>query len=111
MLSCRITERNDADEPFIQFFTMADKSPSARKRNVGREGAESRTTEIMNDKKAYKTVKAPQSWRIAFNYGLPAVAILGFIIAVATGYYDLDTFKSLWVWAFRMIKGLFAWDD
>ena len=88
---------------------MSENSP--RKRNTAASLGESRTTEMMKDKKAYKTVTAPKSWKLALNYGVPAVAVGLFVVAVATGYYDMDTFKSLWLWFFRILKGLFAWDD
>lgn len=90
---------------------------AARQRNVegkGRDGAgigESRTTQIMQDKKAYKYVTAPKSWKLACKYGVPAVAGILFIIAVITGYYDYKTWIGMWLWFFRMIKAIFVWED
>ena len=89
-------------------------SESLRQRsNVqrGPAGTASATTQEMLDKKAYENIRAPESWKIAVKYGLPAIGGLFFILAVATGYYDIQTFKGLWAWFFRFIKAIFVWED
>ncbi|GAU96157.1 hypothetical protein RvY_07643 [Ramazzottius varieornatus] len=89
-------------------------SEALRQRNIATgdpAGSASATTQEMMDKKAYKNVRAPESWKIAFKYGLPAVIGVLFVLAVSTGYYDTNTFKGLWSWFFRFIKAIFVWED
>ena len=89
-------------------------SEAIRQRNIVKgnpAGSASATTQDMIDKKAYKNVRAPESWKMAVKYGLPAALGLFFVIAVSTGYYDMQTFKGLWSWFFRFIKAIFVWED
>jgi len=65
----------------------------------------------MYDKKAYKYVKAPESWKMAFKYGIPGFIILIISVGILTGYYDLNTWLGLWGWFLRMIKAIFVWED
>ena len=86
-------------------------APHRQTGNSGTATTESSTTAEMSNKKAYKNVTVPKSWKLAFNYGLPATVAIGFVLAVLLGYYDVKTFKYTWAWFFRFIKAIFVWED